>query len=65
MVLIQDFVIHNKVVTKHLHIDRFVPPEKFDAFGDLARELGFIGVASGPNDMQRAAESSASSRRFR
>jgi lipoic acid synthetase len=32
----------------HLPVDRFVPPEEFDAIGDLARKLGFRFVASGP-----------------
>ena len=32
----------------HLPVARFVPPEEFDALADLARQLGFSGVASGP-----------------
>ncbi len=32
----------------HLPVDRFVPPEEFDAWADRARDLGFAGVASGP-----------------
>ncbi|MFT5604402.1 MAG: lipoic acid synthetase [Paracoccaceae bacterium] len=32
----------------HLPIDRFVPPEEFDEFGRIAKELGFKGIASGP-----------------
>ncbi len=32
----------------HLPVDRFVPPEEFDEYGDIARELGFKSVASGP-----------------
>ncbi|MHB1434764.1 MAG: lipoyl synthase [Thermoplasmata archaeon] len=32
----------------HVPVDRFVPPEEFDAWADRARALGFAGVASGP-----------------
>ncbi len=32
----------------HLPVDRFVTPEEFDRLGDIARELGFSSVASGP-----------------
>ena len=32
----------------HTPVARYVPPEEFDRFGELARELGFVGVASGP-----------------
>ena len=32
----------------HLPVARYVPPEEFDALGDMARELGFDNVASGP-----------------
>src|SRR5262245_60235243 len=32
----------------HLPVERFVPPEEFDAIGHLARRLGFSMVASGP-----------------
>ncbi len=33
---------------EHLPVERFVPPEEFDAIGNLARGLGFRMVASGP-----------------
>ena len=33
---------------KHVPVARFVPPEEFDALGELARSLGFKQVASGP-----------------
>ena len=33
---------------KHLPVVEFVPPEKFTAFGEHARRLGFLHVASGP-----------------
>ena len=33
---------------RHLRVDRFVPPEEFDRLAQLAEELGFAGVASGP-----------------
>ncbi|MAT65474.1 MAG: lipoyl synthase [Gammaproteobacteria bacterium] len=32
----------------HLPVDRFVTPEEFDRLGEVARELGFSQVASGP-----------------
>jgi lipoic acid synthetase len=32
----------------HLAVDRFVPPEEFDRLAEIARELGFTNVASGP-----------------
>ena len=31
-----------------LPVDRYVPPEEFDELGEIARELGFRKVASGP-----------------
>ena len=33
---------------KHEPIARFYEPREFDELADLARELGFLGVASGP-----------------
>ena len=33
---------------KHLPVMEFVPPEQFAAFGNVAREMGFVHVASGP-----------------
>ena len=33
---------------KHLPVREFVPPEKFETLGALARDLGFTHVASGP-----------------
>jgi lipoyl synthase len=33
---------------EHLPIERFVPPEEFDALGETARQMGFANVASGP-----------------
>ncbi len=33
---------------KHLPVVEFVPPEKFNEYGQRARELGFLHVASGP-----------------
>jgi lipoic acid synthetase len=32
----------------HLPVERYVPPDEFDAIGDLVRRLGFSTVASGP-----------------
>lgn len=32
----------------HLPIDRFVHPDEFDELGAIAKELGFVSVASGP-----------------
>jgi lipoyl synthase len=34
--------------SKHLAVDRFVPPEEFDAWRGLALAMGFEQVASGP-----------------
>ncbi|MGQ0636671.1 MAG: lipoyl synthase [Planctomycetaceae bacterium] len=34
--------------TAHLPVERFVPPDEFDAIGAQARRLGFALVASGP-----------------
>jgi lipoyl synthase len=33
---------------KHLPVVEFVSPEQFAAFGNVAREMGFVHVASGP-----------------
>jgi len=33
---------------KHLEVVEFVPPAQFDRYAELARELGFLYVASGP-----------------
>jgi len=33
----------------HLSVQKFVPPEEFDRFRDIALELGFAGVAAGPH----------------
>jgi lipoyl synthase len=33
---------------KHLPVVEFVSPEKFQAYGDRARQMGFVHVASGP-----------------
>jgi len=33
---------------RHLPVVEFVPPAKFDEFGERAREMGFAHVASGP-----------------
>jgi lipoic acid synthetase len=33
---------------RYVPVDRYVPPAKFDAWRDEARELGFLAVASGP-----------------
>ena len=32
----------------HLPVERYLPPEEFDAVGGLVRNLGFKLVASGP-----------------
>ena len=32
----------------HLHVERFYPPEEFDQLKEMALELGFEFVASGP-----------------
>lgn len=33
---------------KHAPVERFYPPNEFEALADFAREVGFEGVASGP-----------------
>ncbi len=33
---------------KHLPVVEFVRPERFEAYGQMAREMGFVHVASGP-----------------
>jgi lipoic acid synthetase len=33
---------------EHLPVERYVPPEEFDAIGEMVRKLGFSMVASGP-----------------
>ena len=33
---------------KHLPVAAFIPPAKFDEYGQRAREMGFVHVASGP-----------------
>jgi len=33
---------------KYLPVERYYPPEEFDKLGEIARELGFTAVASGP-----------------
>jgi lipoic acid synthetase len=33
---------------EHLPVVEFVPPAQFDRYGQLAREMGFVHVASGP-----------------
>jgi len=33
---------------QHLPVESFVSPEQFDAYGRVARQLGFVHVASGP-----------------
>ncbi|NOZ51848.1 MAG: lipoyl synthase [Gammaproteobacteria bacterium] len=32
----------------HLPVERFVPPDEFNELGDIARQMGFSNVASGP-----------------
>lgn len=33
----------------HIAVDRYVTPEQFNYFGELAKKMGFSNVASGPN----------------
>jgi len=33
---------------RHLPVVEFVTPERFKAYGDRARAMGFLHVASGP-----------------
>jgi len=50
--------------TRFLPVDRYVPPEQFDAWAETAKQLGFKGVASGPlvRSSFRAAELLAEAR---
>ncbi len=34
--------------SRHHQVIRFVPPEEFTQWGELASRMGFMGVASGP-----------------
>jgi lipoic acid synthetase len=33
---------------EHHPVERYVPPEQFERWGEIAREMGFVSVASGP-----------------
>ena len=33
---------------KHLPVTEFISPDRFQAYGDIARNMGFVHVASGP-----------------
>jgi lipoic acid synthetase len=33
---------------RHLPVVEFIPPAKFEAYGERARQMGFVHVASGP-----------------
>ena len=33
---------------KHATLDRFIPPQEFDYYGDIARAKGFLLVSSSP-----------------
>jgi lipoic acid synthetase len=33
---------------KHIEVERYVPPNEFEELGELARQMGFAAVASGP-----------------
>ncbi len=33
---------------KHLPVVRYIPPEEFDAYAEIGREMGFLYVAAGP-----------------
>ncbi len=33
---------------RHLPVERYLPPAEFDELGRLAKNLGFVDVASGP-----------------
>src|SRR5205085_4099676 len=53
--------------SRHLPVERFVPPAEFDELGRLARTLGFRDVASGPfvRSSYHADEMAAGSRTMR
>src|SRR5262249_4039019 len=35
-------------LARHLPVNRYVPPEEFERCGQIARDMGFLYVASGP-----------------
>ena len=39
---------YSQPTLKHLPVVEFVSPEQFAAYGNVAREMGFVHVASGP-----------------
>lgn len=48
MLTLGQYLAPGKPGERYLPVDRFVPPEKFNAWSDDAREMGFRAVASGP-----------------
>ena len=48
MLTLGQYLAPGKPSERFLPVDRFVPPERFDAWASEAREMGFCAVASGP-----------------
>lgn len=48
LVTLGQYLTPGKPGERFLPVDRYVPPETFDRYGEAAYELGFKGVASGP-----------------
>jgi lipoic acid synthetase len=48
MLTLGQYLAPGKPSERFLPVDRFVPPERFDAWAIEAREMGFRAVASGP-----------------
>jgi lipoic acid synthetase len=48
MLTLGQYLAPGKPSERFLPVDRFVPPERFDAWANEAREMGFRAVASGP-----------------
>ena len=48
MLTLGQYLAPGKPGERFLPVDRFVPPEQFDAWADEARTMGFRAVAAGP-----------------
>jgi lipoic acid synthetase len=48
LVTLGQYLAPGRPGTRFLPVERYVPPEEFDAWAETARALGFGGVAAGP-----------------
>jgi lipoic acid synthetase len=48
LVTLGQYLAPGRPGSRFLPVDRYVPPEQFDAWEQAAREIGFKGVAAGP-----------------